>query len=432
MIDLRRVIDWPPWIDSWIYQSAVLPCLALIAILGSPPEVLLLTAVAALASRRAGQVSRTAEPPESAAAPLDEPQIGIEKAPAPESHPEPVPPVDDDPTCVAAPSFDPLESFGDAVAELVDFNMGATGEARESVERAQQIVAEAIEELSAAFEQLHVDSTAQNESSINLVERLESIRYRRTSTGDLEPPPFIRSTIDLLDKFISQVVSVSKESIEVANSINDACEDMERIRKTCDRANHIANQTSLLALNAKIKAGAAGENGRVFTVVADEMRVLAGEAEEFNAHIQTSLSELCVAFDRIIDSVRSLAEHDLSDTIFAKGRLDENLQEIEGVNHHLDASLTSFMASSAQLDGHVAEAIRALQFEDIVRQLLEHASRMLDLLSKEQVDIVASARTSENPSDLRADLEARRFVLDNAKARPVSSTDLEAGDVELF
>lgn len=105
---------------------------------------------------------------------------------------------------------------------------------------------------------------------------------------------------------IKAVETASVESHKVAENIQELSSVAEKVYSIIDVIQSIAEQTNLLALNAAIEAARAGEQGRGFAVVADEVRVLASKTNDSTEEISSLLNDLTDRVKVAVDSVGQL------------------------------------------------------------------------------------------------------------------------------
>ena len=170
----------------------------------------------------------------------------------------------------------------------------------------------------------------------------------------------VEQTIEAMTE-LSQKISLSCEQIETLNASTD------NIGHILDVIKGISQQTNLLALNAAIEAARAGEAGRGFAVVADEVRTLASRTQVSTGEIQKVLQELQSGSRNAVVSMeraKSLAQQAVSQS----GKSGQSLQQITGsvsgitaVNNQIAAATEEQHATSQLIQGYVEEIQKMAQ-----------------------------------------------------------------------
>lgn len=131
-------------------------------------------------------------------------------------------------------------------------------------------------------------------------------------------------------KAVRSVADLIAEVEEMSNSIQLMNQDSQKIGSVLTVIGEIADQTNLLALNAAIEAARAGEQGRGFAVVADEVRALAARTQQSTSEINTMLANLNEGTKQVVKA--------MGDT---KLRCQETADTTENVNTSLDVMVGS-------------------------------------------------------------------------------------------
>ncbi|CAH9053239.1 Methyl-accepting chemotaxis protein McpP [Pseudoalteromonas haloplanktis] len=131
----------------------------------------------------------------------------------------------------------------------------------------------------------------------------------------------VSKTITAIETLSSNIETVSKVTADLANESNNIGSVLDVIRS-------IAEQTNLLALNAAIEAARAGEHGRGFAVVADEVRTLASRTGKSTDEIQAMIAKLQEGAKAAVEAVKSSQEISIS-TVEQASSANTSLDEID-------------------------------------------------------------------------------------------------------
>lgn len=184
-----------------------------------------------------------------------------------------------------AGSSDQLASASEELhAVTEDTNRGLN---QQSVEIDQ--AATAVNQMTAAAEEVANNAVATADSSRDADQSTQQGRAK------------VNQALMSINLLVGEVSTTSQEIKQLAENITEITQALHVIRS-------IADQTNLLALNAAIEAARAGEAGRGFAVVADEVRALAHRTQQSTADIEKMIGSIQTGTDRAVDSMNSSQE----------------------------------------------------------------------------------------------------------------------------
>jgi methyl-accepting chemotaxis protein len=242
---------------------------------------------------------------------------------------------------------------------------------------------------------------------------------------------FADHTSSTLDKFISSTVEMSASSMELLERVTEISDSVPQVMQALKDIDSIADQTNLLALNAAIEAARAGEHGRGFAVVADEVRSLSNRSSQFSDAIQAKLKNMTTQIEALTEEVGKLASYDVSYVIDSKKEINEALDSIIK-KAESDSIVTSGLEQAAlELDAALGNAIRGLQFGDINGQNLQFTLDTLTFL-RSHIETISIDNLTSAIEEVHSHLDNMRARKENAGHNPVSATSMEAGEIDLF
>ncbi len=326
-----------------------------------------------------------------------------------------------------------LKEFTHSIQSLVT---NETSILQDDLERLKSLLGESIEVLQTNFVSI-TSKTAEQHERINTL--VETITPSQDNPDEKQVviSEFAKNTEEIIQYFVNLLVQVSDKSVGAIHRINDMTEHMEQMFNILDHVHKLSDQTNLLALNAAIEAARAGEVGRGFAVVADEVRNLSISSNELNAEIRDKIQQSKERIAGVSTVVGEIASLDLNQAINGKEHIDKIFVQISELNDATKAGLDNIDNSTEMIAAEVNNAVRALQFEDIINQLSSHIQVRLDHLNElsaltghiyqEEGDI------SELLSDVTLKLEQIKTESEEKKrGQIVFQESMDEGEIELF
>jgi len=302
----------------------------------------------------------------------------------------------------------------------------------ESMDQLHGVISDASEKLHQSFNGLTKNSAHQSDLTLKIIDQLH--------TKDSDDPSslifdkFSRETSIVLRDYVDLTVNVSDKGIEAANKVQDMTVQMDTMFGLLEQVKYLADQTGLLALNASIEAARAGESGRGFAVVANEVRNLAEQSAELNSQIHENV---CLSRESLKETnilVEQIASLEMNHALEAKDNLDEMMLELDKASVFVAESLGISSGISKSIQNDVANAVMALQYEDMASQLNEHVKTWLVKLAKgvEHVQPLLDKGEISNILSVINNVLEKQIELKPASNRAVASSSVDHGDVELF
>ena len=309
------------------------------------------------------------------------------------------------------------------------------------VGRTQNLLADAIRDLTTSFSGMSALTREQREVALGVTtsmggEGRDVVRFEE----------FVASTSHVMQQVVDSVVANSKLGMELVEMTDRIARQASQVQGILSEIGAIAKQTNLLALNAAIEAARAGEAGRGFAVVADEVRDLSGRTTQFSQQIGVLMRGMRTSVAETESAIQRMASQDMTFALDSKTRVQDIIEAMERQNEARGTAIECLADGSAKVEEQINRAVTALQFQDMVSQLLGHVQRrvhalegVLDELGRLGQILRADAeqgKAGDAVASLHNGIGKISAGLANlaslTASNPVGQKALSQGDIELF
>jgi len=244
----------------------------------------------------------------------------------------------------------------------------------------------------------------------------------------------IDSSFGRADSELQSVVNTLRGALEdrdgLLHQINGLDTFVDELDSMAQDVAKIAGQTNLLALNAAIEAARAGEHGRGFAVVADEVRKLSRLSAETGERISTKIGYIGDSIRAAVSAAQESSGRDGASVRSSEVTIEGVLADFQGLGARLVQSAESLRSTNVGIQSEVENALVQLQFQDRTSQMLTHV--------RVSIAKVGNQMASANSVDVDAvmkDMEASYAMVEehhNHRRKKNTAQPVATGEITFF
>jgi methyl-accepting chemotaxis protein len=282
-----------------------------------------------------------------------------------------------------------------------------------------------------------------------IVERLDQALKASTQGGDHALPAVFEQSSQQLRTVLDSLRAAMASNGAMHAEVQSLARFIDELQQMASEVANIAAQTNLLAINAAIEAAHAGETGRSFGVLAQEVRKLSGISGETGKRISEKVKLIGAAIEAARQSAETSAQRETESATASETAINGVLSQFRGVTESLEASAEVLKRESVGIQSEIVEALVQLQFQDRVSQRMTHVRHNIEqvpaLLQATRVHfeesgalvpvdteaLLAELESSYAMADERS-LHASRTQGQDAKTGPPGAAPAESDAITFF
>lgn len=264
-----------------------------------------------------------------------------------------------------------------------NFSSNAIGNLDEVCLQAMPVWSEQVENARSQTETVVQSLTDQFRDLLTKLEETIAVSTNVSGVNNMQGDNVV-SVLNESESNLNQVVESLKVALQAKNEmithIRGLTQYTDELEKMATDVAAIAAQTNLLALNAAIEAARAGEAGRGFAVVADEVRKLSSLSSDTGKQMSEKVNVISAAIASASQVVEASANQDFQTVNDSEAAIHTVLDRFHQMSSSMSQATEAMQTIGQQIQDEISNVLVSLQFQDRTSQILSHVCKSLDAL----------------------------------------------------
>lgn len=242
---------------------------------------------------------------------------------------------------------------------------------------------------------------------------------------------FAGRNADILKSFAENAAMISTVSSDLTTRFSDIESRIADMLTALSEIEDITKHTNFLALNASIEAAHAGDAGRGFKIVAEEVRNLSRRTGQFSSHIRENMEAVSGHLRNAGSVMGKVSSIDRNMVAQSTEGLSDTMGMVQTINSKMSETVGDLAEISKHVEASVVTAVTTLQFQDMTGQILDHVRKRMSNVEA-FIEVIRRRERLGGVEDVVQNIKKDADETLAIRHKPVSQQSMGSGDIELF